>query len=197
MTRKPCAVPECVRPYHASGYCKLHYNRWKRHGDPHANFTKGTNRAQLDRFIQEALCANTDECILWPYALFTRGYGVYEGTTNGVSTQRAHVYVCAAAHGPKPDPSLFACHSCGKPPCVNPRHLRWDTAKANSADRNKHGTVPRGEANNKAKLTVDQVKEIRRRAADSESSLALSKEFGVSSPTTDAVIKRKTWTHVD
>lgn len=31
---KPCAVHDCDRPHQAKGYCKKHYNRFMRTGDP-------------------------------------------------------------------------------------------------------------------------------------------------------------------
>ena len=29
-----CAVGDCPRPQHARGWCTMHYQRWKRTGDP-------------------------------------------------------------------------------------------------------------------------------------------------------------------
>lgn len=29
-----CVVPECGRPRSSRGYCRMHYSRWQRHGDP-------------------------------------------------------------------------------------------------------------------------------------------------------------------
>jgi hypothetical protein len=34
MQQKRCSVIGCLRPYRASGYCRLHYDRWLRTGDP-------------------------------------------------------------------------------------------------------------------------------------------------------------------
>lgn len=34
MTKPTCSIPECERTHHCAGYCKMHYTRWKRHGDP-------------------------------------------------------------------------------------------------------------------------------------------------------------------
>lgn len=34
MTKPTCTVNECERLNHSGGYCKVHYTRWKRHGDP-------------------------------------------------------------------------------------------------------------------------------------------------------------------
>ena len=31
---KRCGVEGCERPVDARGFCKAHYNRWRRHGDP-------------------------------------------------------------------------------------------------------------------------------------------------------------------
>lgn len=29
-----CEIEHCKNPYHAKGYCRTHYLRWKRHSDP-------------------------------------------------------------------------------------------------------------------------------------------------------------------
>lgn len=29
-----CGVPDCTQPHHAKGYCKVHYARLRRYGDP-------------------------------------------------------------------------------------------------------------------------------------------------------------------
>lgn len=34
MSERTCAVPGCARPHAAKGYCHLHWNRWRIHGDP-------------------------------------------------------------------------------------------------------------------------------------------------------------------
>jgi len=34
MSNRTCSVMECERSYYSLDYCKLHYTRWKRHGDP-------------------------------------------------------------------------------------------------------------------------------------------------------------------
>lgn len=33
---KLCGVDNCDKPHDSKGYCKLHYARWQRHGNPHA-----------------------------------------------------------------------------------------------------------------------------------------------------------------
>ena len=57
--------------------------------------------------------------------------------------------------------------------------------------------VRRGEANNKAKLTAEQVIELRSRYTGVRGSLAsLAREYGISPTAAMAIIKRKTWAHI-
>lgn len=34
MTKVPCAIPDCDRPFFARGWCASHYKRWHHSGDP-------------------------------------------------------------------------------------------------------------------------------------------------------------------
>lgn len=34
MTETTCKIPGCDKPRKATGWCSMHYQRWKRHGDP-------------------------------------------------------------------------------------------------------------------------------------------------------------------
>jgi hypothetical protein len=34
MAKRTCTLPDCDRPFAARGYCSMHYQRWKKHGDP-------------------------------------------------------------------------------------------------------------------------------------------------------------------
>lgn len=42
---KTCKIPQCELKHHGFGYCKAHYSRVKRHGDPHfVTMVVGENR---------------------------------------------------------------------------------------------------------------------------------------------------------
>lgn len=89
-----------------------------------------------ERFVQKvAKVRDTAQCILWPFGLNGMGYGHFR--RDGRTTY-AHSAVCILAHGPRPRGNVTA-HSCGKPACVNPRHLRWATQFDNAIDRARHG----------------------------------------------------------
>lgn len=115
-------------------------------------------------------------CLDWPYASDRDGYGlVYlEGRTS-----RAHILACEMMFGPRPT-GMVAAHSCGRPQCFNPYHLRWATHSENQMDRVAHGTSNRGSRHASAKLTEDQVREIRRMMAGMRRSNAdIARQFGV------------------
>lgn len=54
-----------------------------------------------------------------------------------------HVLVLETFVGPRP-PGMHACHNDGDPANNRLENLRWDTPKANMADRDRHGTTFRG-----------------------------------------------------
>lgn len=103
-----------------------------------------------------------------------------------------HRLVLEAFVGPCPE-GMEACHKDGKR--TNPRldNLRWDTRKANHADRWLHGTMLVGENTNSVKLTESQVLEIR---TSKERICDLAKRFEVSRNTIERVRSRATWKHI-
>jgi len=101
-------------------------------------------------------------------------------------------FVLLAFVGPCPD-GLEACHENGD--CTNdaPDNLRWDTHSANLLDRRKHGTNVQGEMVNTAKLSADDVIEIRRIGKPLKQHALKHK---VSVALISAILKRKVWQHV-
>src|ERR1700752_992967 len=37
QTQKLCSFPGCTKPMNSRGWCKTHYMRWRKHGDPSIN----------------------------------------------------------------------------------------------------------------------------------------------------------------
>ena len=102
-------------------------------------------------------------------------------------------------------------HTCDNPPCVRPDHLvRGDVitnmadqqARGRNAKGDRHGartrpeTVLRGASNGSARLTDDQVLDIRARYAAGETQVALAAAFDVSQPLISQIVRRKVWTHL-
>lgn len=61
----------------------------------------------------------------------------------------------------EPLPDQEACHNDGNSHNNVLTNLRWDTHSSNEEDRQKHGTVPKGEVHSCAKLTNTQVAQIK------------------------------------
>lgn len=98
--------------------------------------------SQRKLFIQKVLSSDTDECILWPFAI-RKGtkYGHYSVMLNYKQYNfYAHNYICGLVYGKSPEDHETA-HSCGNSLCVNPRHLRWATHCDNMKDAVRHGTM--------------------------------------------------------
>lgn len=196
MKYRKCSVDGCdgnaAAPGCARGWCGMHYQRWKRTGDPeHVDIVRGAPM----KFINEvALPFSGDECLLWPFAKDQHGYGQVwiDGALRG-----AHRVVCIKSHGQAPSPSSQAAHSCGMghEGCVNPRHLRWDTRIGNFLDKEAHGTLAFGEKHPSSKLTDDDIREIRSLSSTMPQK-DIAEMFGVSKPTISAIMTGKRWAHV-
>lgn len=87
-----------------------------------------------------------------------------------------------ACHDPDPDPSNCRLDN-----------LRWDTHRANHADMDTHGRVIRGERHYGSKLTLADVREIRRLVANGSRSRDLAVRFGVGYQAIDYIRRGQRW----
>lgn len=190
MAKSPvCSIDECGKPVWARGWCRPHYKRWERHGNPLAGRTA---EGETARFFQTVVLSHrSDDCLIWPYGRAGRGYGLM--TLNG-KRGYAHRFACEARNGPPPSKDAEAAHSCGNGHlgCVNQIHLRWATTAENHADKIDHGTTNRGERHGNSKLTTEDVLKIRSLSSKiSRRDLALM--FGINTGTVNDIIRRKSW----
>ena len=120
------------------------------------------------------------------------GYGMVQW--NG-SMNHAHRVALLLTAAP-PDSASIAMHLCNNPPCCNPLHLKWGSPRENMEQMwaQGRGNPPRlrGEQNPKAKLTLDQVAEIRARYP-SETQAVLAREFGVRQVAISRIVRGVTW----
>lgn len=185
-----CPVDGCGKNAHTRGYCSAHYRRWLRHGDP--NSGHASPGAGL-RWLESHLAHDGEDCLIWPFGRLANGYAFVRRQNSGSVTTAARLK-CEKVHGLAPSELHDAAHSCGKghEACVHPQHLSWKTPTENHADKYVHGTMVRGEAVKHAKLTEDNVREIRT-LAGTASQRVIGKKFGVSAGTIRRVILRLDW----
>lgn len=141
-------------------------------------------RERLD--MQTDKSASQSGCWLWTGASSPR-YGIVRHRGRRLTTHRA---AWEAINGPIPA-GLQICHKCDVPRCVNPDHLFLGTNADNVADMVAKGrSAIHGERHWKAKLTPEQVRQIR---ADGRSQNALAAAYGVSQFNIHAIKTRKSW----
>ncbi len=133
----------------------------------------------------------TDDCVLWPHRLNERGYGSINRSGH---ERRVHRMSLILATGQEPPPTTFALHSCLNRHCLNPRHLRWGTAKENAADRMAGPNHNYGQRHGRARLTEDDVRTIRRHAGVSRNVMA--RWYGVSGSAVQQARSGDTWKRV-
>jgi hypothetical protein len=73
---------------------------------------------------------------------------------------------------------------------------RRDAQQRNRWARKNLDNVPRGERNTRARLTDDDVREIRAALARNETQPAIAKRYGVNQATISSIKLGKTWKHV-
>jgi hypothetical protein len=140
-------------------------------------------------------------CWLWTGSRNGDGYGTFG---NGGKTLLAHRVAFALEHGREPVGCVL--HRCDNSSCVRPYHLYEGTQAANMADRDARGRsgAPkrRGEKNGRAKLTLEQVAEIRASYVDGRrgpfrrsqySQTALAAKYGVSQTVISLIVRGRIW----
>lgn len=116
-----------------------------------------------------------DPCVT-PRLLKPQKNGYWAVRWNG-KADNLHRIILEWKLGERPPRHIQACHSCGNPSCVNPGHIRGDTALGNMKDQYTHGTRHFGFAHPRCRLSDDQVREIR---LSDKSTKELATDFDVS-----------------
>lgn len=153
---------------------------------------------ELVLFRSKVAAPNANGCTEWNAARQSLGYGAF-----GVGRQvfAAHRVAWFIATGEEPGERVI-CHRCDNPPCVNPAHLFAGSMRENSRDMVSKGRhkvpAPRlGVAHHAAKLTVEQVVDLRAQyAAGGLNVRAAARSIGVSPRTLFQALAGRTWGHV-
>lgn len=190
-----CSIEGCTNPVRARGWCRAHYLRWQRHGDPRGGRPEHWAR-QLEDVWEQVKCGGPDECWPWTGPTDEDGYG--DMRLKG-GLRRAHRIAFFAATNIEPG-ELVVRHTCDNPPCCNPAHLILGTAKDNNRDIHDRGRWcdRKGSRHPLAKLDEAAVEDIRRRVGAGERQSVLALEYGVVPSRISTLVRHpKThWRHV-
>src|SRR5216683_2220131 len=167
-----------------------------------ASKAKHGNKSFEERFWEKV--KKLSPCWIWIGATTPQGYGsIATIRINGKGfTELAHRVAYELTYGDIPR-GMFVCHTCDNRFCVNPSHLFLGTHQDNMQDMHQKGrsiehTKPerhaRGERQHLAKLTAEQVQEIRSRIIGKRGERAtLAREFGISKSAMSSLLNGETW----
>lgn len=114
---------------------------------------------ELKQKIKDNTKVDANGCWVWQRCTAGKGYGAISIGKQKVGYVHRVSYSVYKGEIPK---GLVVMHMCDNPPCCNPEHLQVGTHKDNMQDAKSKGRmvmppVQRGTANNKTKLTPEEV----------------------------------------
>ncbi len=145
-------------------------------------------------FWSKVSVTDTQGCWEWQGTRLPTGYGRFKSQG---ATFYAHRFSYSLRNGPIP-PREVVLHSCDNPPCVNPAHLSAGSQAENLRDMRRKGRganpVLPGESNPNARLTEQQIAEIRGRyASGGVTYRGLAAEYGVHFSQIGYIVRRQSW----
>ena len=160
----------------------------------------------LDRIF--ANCVRVNECLEWQRCRNKAGYGKLHVPDLSRKIRMKYVHrIVAEAMGAKIKGKVVR-HSCDNPPCCNPKHLLVGTHADNTHDAMDRGRLvppPRtnwpkrilnGDGHPWQKLSVKQVKQIRKRLDKGEKLASIANDFDVSFQQVSKIKLRQRWAYV-
>lgn len=191
-TRK-CKHYGCKRLNEIGDYCTKHYQRHKRFGSTDDSVLKNVKSVSPKKRIW--LCAELDSetgCWVWQKGKDKNGYGQFSFKNRNY---RAHRVAYRLYIGPIPK-GMQVLHTCDNTSCVNPKHLFLGTNDDNMADMVQKDRQAKGENSARAKLTEDQVREIKKRLYGAESISAIARDYPVSRRAVSLIKEGTNWKHI-
>lgn len=145
----------------------------------------------------------TPYCWLWTASTKNTGYGQFGIKTKKPRTRYAHRVAYELTYGKIPS-KLFVCHKCDNPLCVNSKHLFLGTNKDNMQDAKRKGRTTkgrinfscRGELNPSSKLSIKDIKKIRKLFIKRKTDGQIGKIFNITKWTVFHIRHKNTWSWV-
>lgn len=184
------------------GWCDMHYDRWRRNGDPLAlKVIHGDDRRRLESYIDRS--GGLDACHPWTGGQRPDGYGWVKIRNQ---SKLAHMAIWELENGPKPSKTQLdhECHNqavregtcqpgkCSHRLCCNLKHIIVRV----SQEEHFRATVPWDRtawSRSMAKLTEGQVREIYKLTSDGWTDEKLAAQYGVTRMTIWRIRTGRSW----
>lgn len=126
-------------------------------------------------------------CWLWTGACNNDGYGNFWVGSRSWGAHRWSYYY----HNKKAEAksSVYICHTCDKPACVNPEHLFEGSSQANMFDAGIKNKLS-------VKLTRKKVLQIRKLHDEGIKQKVLAKKYGVADTMINFIVRRICWKYI-
>jgi hypothetical protein len=147
------------------------------------------------RFWSKVQIKGVNDCWEWIGASEKKEHGRFR--LNRSTLVSAHRFSFELKNGEIPK-GMCVCHACDNPACVNPGRLWLGTKADNNRDRKSKGrNAPTdGEKNPAAKLTEEDVREIRRLLPVVRSQEEIAKKFHVSIAQISNIKRGVSWSNI-
>lgn len=144
--------------------------------------------------VEKHITIDENGCHLFTGCLNHDGYG-------RIGKDGKNVYIHREVfkkHNPEIEMTGVIMHTCDKPNCVNPEHLKHGTVADNVADMVAKGrrVTVKGSNQPDAKLHENDIPAIRLRLQTKESCTTIGRDYNVSASAIRNIEKSRTWTHV-
>lgn len=127
-----CKVNGCEKPSSTKGLCKTHYGRLLRGKPLDAPVRpRSADLASLHQYLSERSQPGQNGCIDWTGSVRSDGYGQISIDRRRTGVHRLAYELHAGQSIPE---GMLVLHSCDRPICINPAHLRVGTHKENVRD---------------------------------------------------------------
>tara|TARA_R110000868_G_C10525106_1_gene733468 strand:- start:25 stop:486 length:462 start_codon:yes stop_codon:yes gene_type:complete len=146
-------------------------------------------RPALEWFEKKVNKHTASGCHLWTAQLDRNGYGLFRQHV-------AHRFAWRAYNNEEIPADKEILHTCHVRNCVNPDHLRLGTHAENMREMVEQGNSTKGEKNPSAKLTEEQVREIKGALSKGHRRRMLAKKYGVSITQLGSIARGETWAWV-
>jgi hypothetical protein len=148
----------------------------------------------VERFWKNvSVVQNKFDCLEWIGRTSYKGYGVMKINNK---TVQAHRFSYQIHKGTIPD-GMLVCHLCDNPKCVSPSHLFLGTIQDNNLDRDRKQRNALGERNGKSKLTLDDVRKIKRLYQSGYSTKEIVKIMNLNHSTVTNIKLGRSWRWVE
>jgi hypothetical protein len=151
-------------------------------------------RAEWEKRFWSKVDKNTQSgCWEWTAAKHTDGYGQFN--IKG-KLYRANRIAWQLHFGNIPE-EFCVCHKCDNPACCNPKHLFLGTHNDNNKDMKKKNRNARGSKNGHAKVTEEDITQIKRMKNIGIHVDDIAVQYGISKWTIYDICRGRIWKHVD